>query len=62
MGYKPISEEILSIEGKRMTEIRVRCSRESWQRDVVPVTIEGLEPCLKLFGVGRLSREEWAPL
>jgi len=26
------------------------------------VTIEGLEPCLKLFGVGDLDPTEWQPL
>jgi len=27
---------------------------------VVPTTIEGLEPCLKLFGIGDLGPDEWA--
>jgi RimJ/RimL family protein N-acetyltransferase len=62
LGYRVIGEEIVAIEGKRMAEVRVRCTPETWNRDLVPVTIEGLEPCLKLFGVGELNREEWAPL
>jgi RimJ/RimL family protein N-acetyltransferase len=60
LGYVPINDEILAIEGRRMTEIRVRCTRETWRRELVPVTIEGLEPCLKLFGVGELGPDEWA--
>jgi hypothetical protein len=34
--------------------------RDTWRRDVVPVTIKGLAPCLKLFGVGELDATEWA--
>ena len=60
LGYERICEEILSIEGRQRREIRVRCSRASWRRDVVPVTIENLEPCLPLFGVGELAPEDWA--
>jgi RimJ/RimL family protein N-acetyltransferase len=62
LGYQSIGEEYLSIDGKRLTEVRVRCSRESWRRDLVPVTIERLEPCLGLFGVRELAPEEWATL
>lgn len=60
LGYERVCEEIHSIEGKRTVEIRVRCSRESWRRDLVPVTIEGLEPCLGLFGARELAPQEWA--
>jgi RimJ/RimL family protein N-acetyltransferase len=62
LGYETIGEEYLSIEGRRLTEIRVRCSRGSWRRDLVPVTIEGLEPCLGLFGIRELAPEDWATL
>jgi RimJ/RimL family protein N-acetyltransferase len=60
LGYQRLYEEIEAIEGKRMIEVRVRCTPETWKRELVPVTIEGLEPCLKLFGVGELAPEEWA--
>jgi RimJ/RimL family protein N-acetyltransferase len=59
LGYVPNGEDIWAVSGERIVENRLRVSRESWQRDLVPVTIEGLEPCLKLFGIGELSREEW---
>ncbi len=59
LGYQRLNDEIYAIEGKRMVEVRVRCTRETWRRDLVPVTIEGLEPCLKLFGVGDLGPDEW---
>jgi RimJ/RimL family protein N-acetyltransferase len=60
LGYRVSGDEVFAIEGKRELEIKVRCTRESWQRELVPVTIEGLEPCLKLFGVGDLGPDEWA--
>ena len=60
LGYLPNGEEIFSIEGKRVVELKLRVTPETWNRDLVPVTIEGLEPCLKLFGVGELGPEEWA--
>ncbi len=45
-----------------MTEHEVRVTADTWRRDLVPVTVENLEPCLKLFGVGELTADEWAPL
>jgi RimJ/RimL family protein N-acetyltransferase len=62
LGYEVIGTEVLAIEGKRMVEVRVRCSRDGWRRDLVPVTIEGLEPCLGLFGARPLGPDEWATL
>jgi RimJ/RimL family protein N-acetyltransferase len=62
LGYKVVGDEICAIEGKRIREIKVRVTPQSWHREVVPVTIEGLEPCLKLFGVGDLGPDEWARL
>ena len=60
LGYRIAGDEVFAIEGKRALEIKVRCTRETWQRELVPVTIEGLEPCLRLFGVGELGPDEWA--
>jgi RimJ/RimL family protein N-acetyltransferase len=60
LGYVPNGEEVFAVEGKRMVERKLRVTREQWKRDVVPTTIEGLESCLKLFGIGELSPEEWA--
>jgi RimJ/RimL family protein N-acetyltransferase len=62
LGYRVVGDEVFAIEGKRVPETIVRCTPETWNRDLVPVTIEGLEPCLKLFGVGSLSPDEWATL
>jgi RimJ/RimL family protein N-acetyltransferase len=62
LGYRVSGDDIFAIEGKPAHEIRVRVTPETWQRERVPVTIEGLEPCLKLFGVGKLSPAEWGRL
>ncbi len=59
LGYTDNGDEVWNVEGKRAIERRLRLTRESWNRGRVPVVIEGLEPCLKLFGVGDLSPEEW---
>jgi RimJ/RimL family protein N-acetyltransferase len=60
LGYEPNGEEIWTVSGKRVVEHRLAITRETWRRDLVPVTFEGLEPCLELFGVGELSPDEWA--
>lgn len=60
LGYRVTGDEVFAIEGKRALEIKVRCTPETWNRDLVPVTIEALEPCLKLFGVGELGPDDWA--
>jgi RimJ/RimL family protein N-acetyltransferase len=60
LGYRRTGDEIFAIEGKPRLEIKVRCTPATWSRDLVPVTIEGLEPCLGLFGARDLGPDEWA--
>jgi RimJ/RimL family protein N-acetyltransferase len=62
LGYRETGDDFFAIEGKRLREIKVRCTPETWVRDLVPVTIEGLEPCLGLLGVGELPPDQWATL
>lgn len=62
LGYELNGLEISLMEGQRVVEQRVRVARETWRRDLVPVTIECLEPCLKLFGLGELGPDEWTTL
>ena len=57
-----VVEQERAIEGKRALEIKVRATPQTWRRELVPVTIEGLEPCLKLFGVGELGPDDWPRL
>jgi RimJ/RimL family protein N-acetyltransferase len=60
LGYQVAGDDIFAVEGRRVREIKLRCTPATWRRDLVPVAIEGLEPCLKLFGVGELPPDEWA--
>jgi RimJ/RimL family protein N-acetyltransferase len=62
LGYVANGDETYAVGGKAIVEHKVRVTRETWRRDVVPVAIEGLEPCLKLFGIGELGPDEWARL
>ncbi len=59
LGYSPNGEDVWAVSGTRSVEQRLRVERDAWRRDLVPVTIEGLEPCLKLFGVGDMGPDEW---
>lgn len=53
LGYELDGVALARRRGERATEQRLRLSRSRWEeyRDV-PVKVEGLEPCLSLFGVG----------
>jgi RimJ/RimL family protein N-acetyltransferase len=62
LGYVDNGDEVWAVGRERAVERRLRVGRDTWRRDLVPVAIEGLEPCLKLFGVGDLDPTEWAPL
>ena len=61
LGYRENGEEVVAVGGERAVERRLKVGRDTWKRDIVPVTIEGLDPCLKLFGVGDLDPTEWSP-
>jgi len=62
LGYAANGLEIrrLASGGEPIHERRVRVTPQSWRRDLVPVEIEHLEPCLGLFGARPLTDEEWA--
>ena len=60
LGYVNNGDEVWAVEGTRVVERRLKVGRDQWKRDLVPVAIEGLEPCLPLFGVGELGPTEWA--
>jgi RimJ/RimL family protein N-acetyltransferase len=62
LGYRETGDGFLAIEGERRREIKVRCTPETWVRDLVPVSIEGLGPCRGLFGAAELPPDEWATL
>ncbi len=52
LGYEPAAETTFAPRGEPQRELVVRLSRADWKRrSHPPVEIEGLEPCLHLFGV-----------
>jgi RimJ/RimL family protein N-acetyltransferase len=52
LGYEPAEETTFAPRGEPQRELVVRLTRAEWERrSHPPVEIEGLEPCLHLFGV-----------
>jgi RimJ/RimL family protein N-acetyltransferase len=62
LGYLDNGERLVAPKGTPVTEHVVRVTPETWRRDLVPVAIEGLEPCRGLFGERDLSPTAWATL
>lgn len=62
LGYQPNGEAVMAPKGEPIRLVRVRVTPETWRRDLVPVSIEGLEPCLGLFGCRPMSADEWVVL
>lgn len=55
LGYEPDGSNLVAVRGQQVSETRYRLTRENWQKHrTVPVTVEGLEPCLPYFGLGEL--------
>ncbi|MGK5559000.1 GNAT family N-acetyltransferase [Actinomadura kijaniata] len=53
LGYEPDGVERRAVRGSLVVERRLRLTREAWERHrSVPVTVEGLDACLPMFGVG----------
>jgi RimJ/RimL family protein N-acetyltransferase len=53
LGYAPDGIARHVSRGRPATTQRLRLDRETWAgRRAVPVSIEGLEPCLPMFGLG----------
>ncbi|MFG2908539.1 GNAT family N-acetyltransferase [Kitasatospora sp. NPDC048286] len=51
-GYEPDGTTHHAVRGRAVTERRLLLTRERWQqRHSVPVTLDGLTPCLPLFGL-----------
>jgi RimJ/RimL family protein N-acetyltransferase len=52
LGYEPDGIERLVVRNHRVTERRLRLTRARWEAHrTVPVSIEGLEPCLPFLGL-----------
>lgn len=50
LGYRPDGTEIKARRGEAATMIRLRLDRSDWEATAPEAEIEGLEPCLPLFG------------
>ncbi len=59
LGYVANGERLVAPRGTPLTEHLVRVTPETWQRDRVPVTVEGLDPCRGLFGERELPPRAW---
>jgi RimJ/RimL family protein N-acetyltransferase len=62
LGYTPNGTRIYAHGETRRAEQMVRVTPEAWQRDLVPVTVEGLDACRGLFGEQDLPAGAWATL
>lgn len=52
LGYEPNGSLRHAIRGAMTVEHRLRLTREGWRRHrAVPVTVDGLAPCLPLLGI-----------
>jgi RimJ/RimL family protein N-acetyltransferase len=52
LGYELVGETTFAPRGEPQRELVMRLTREEWERRSHPaVAIEGLEPCLPLFGL-----------
>jgi RimJ/RimL family protein N-acetyltransferase len=51
LGYRVVGESVSSPRGVPVPQTDVELRRDDW-RPPFPVEIEGLEPCLPLFGIG----------
>ena len=59
LGYMPNGERLVAPKGTPVIEHLVRAVPGTWRRDLVPVRVEGLDPCRGLFGERDLGPEEW---
>jgi RimJ/RimL family protein N-acetyltransferase len=62
LGYVDNGEQVVAVGSRRAVERRLKLERDTWKRELVPVTIEALEPCRALFGAEELSSSDWASL
>ncbi|MEV2278230.1 GNAT family protein [Nocardiopsis sp. NPDC049922] len=52
LGYRPNGVSLVEVRGASVVDHRYRLTREDWERHrTVPVTVEGVEPCLPFLGL-----------
>lgn len=63
LGYEPNGIRLMDARpGHERVERLLRVTPETWHRDRVPVTIEGMDHCRGLFGERELPSGAWATL
>ncbi len=63
LGYRPNGQRMLDGRpGEERVEWMVRVTPETWNRDLVPVTVDGFDACRGLFGERELPPEAWVTL
>ena len=50
LGYRVVGRETLSPRGTPQPHVLLRLERTDWRGPPVSVEVEGIEPCLALFG------------
>jgi RimJ/RimL family protein N-acetyltransferase len=60
LGYQPNGVRLVAPRDTPVTEHLVRVTPETWRRDLVPVTVEGMDACRGLFGERELDPGAWA--
>ena len=50
LGYSVVGREFISPHGTPQPHLLLRLERERWPGAPFPVEVEGVEPCLPLFG------------
>jgi RimJ/RimL family protein N-acetyltransferase len=59
LGYRPNGLDRRLVRGDMKLDRRMRLTRADWERHrTVPVTVEGLAPCLPMFGVPGSGAED----
>ena len=53
LGYRIVGRETISPRGTPQPHLLLRLDRADWAGAPFPVVVEGVEPCLPLFGAGR---------
>jgi RimJ/RimL family protein N-acetyltransferase len=60
LGYVANGERLVAPRGTPLRTLLVRVTPETWRRDLVPVSVAGMERCRGLFGEREPQPDEWA--
>lgn len=56
LGYRVVGHETMSPRGTPEPHLQLRLERDDWPGAAFPVDVEGLAPCLPLFGAAGLAK------